>query len=202
MRRIMAEQEEDLVKNLQEKNLELNLYKDRKIFLWSQVDNDSAKAIVMRLLSLEIENPGEEIIFFINSPGGSVSDGLAIYDAIQAISSPVSTVCTGLAASMGAMLLAAGTAGRRFAWPHARVMIHQPLMMGTITGPSTDLEIHAREIVRSRDELNLLLAKHTGQDLERIAQDTDRDNWMTASEADAYGIIDSIITTTTPEAAG
>lgn len=198
----MAEQEEDLVKNLQEKNLELNLYKDRKIFLWSQVDNDSAKAIVMRLLSLEIENPGEEIIFFINSPGGSVSDGLAIYDAIQAISSPVSTVCTGLAASMGAMLLAAGTAGRRFAWPHARVMIHQPLMMGTITGPSTDLEIHAREIVRSRDELNLLLAKHTGQDLERIAQDTDRDNWMTASEADAYGIIDSIITTTTPEAAG
>jgi ATP-dependent Clp protease protease subunit len=197
----MAEHEEDLVKNLQEKNLELNLYKDRKIFLWSQVDNESAKAIVMRLLSLEVEKPGEEIVFFINSPGGSVSDGLAIYDTMQAISSPVSTVCVGLAASMGAMLLCAGTAGRRFAWPHARIMIHQPSMMGTITGPSTDLEIHAREIVRSREELNRLMAQHCDQDLERIAKDTDRDNWMTAAEAKEYGLVDDVITTTVPEAA-
>jgi len=197
----MAEHEEDLVKNLQEKNLELNLYKDRKIFLWSQVDNESAKAIVMRLLSLEVEKPGEEIVFFINSPGGSVSDGLAIYDAMQAISSPVSTICVGLAASMGAMLLCAGTAGRRFAWPHARIMIHQPSMMGTITGPSTDLEIHAREIVRSREELNRLMAQHCDQDLERITKDTDRDNWMTAAEAKEYRLVDDIITTTVPEVA-
>ena len=154
----------------------------------------------MRLLSLEIEKPGEEIFLYINSPGGSVSDGLAIYDAMQAITSPVSTVCTGLAASMGAMLLCAGTGGRRFAWPHARVMIHQPLMMGTITGPSTDLEIHAREIVRSREELNRLMAHHSGQDLERITKDTDRDNWMTATAAKEYGLVDDIITTTVPEA--
>ena len=128
----MAEKDEDLIKSLQEKNLEQSLYKARKIFLWSDVNDESAKAVVTRLLSLDTEEPKEEIVLYINSPGGSVSDGMAIYDAMQAISAPVSTVCMGMAMSMGSFLLAAGEPGRRFAWPHARIMIHQPLIMGTI----------------------------------------------------------------------
>jgi ATP-dependent Clp protease protease subunit len=196
----MAEQEGDLLKSLQDKNLELTLYKARRIFLWSGVDDESAKAVVTRLLALDSENPEEEIILFINSPGGAIHDGLAIYDAMQAIGAPVCTVCTGLAASMGAMLLAGGAAGRRFAWPHARIMIHQPLIMGTITGTSTDLEIQAREIVHAREELNRLLAFHTGQEVEKISHDTDRDFFMSAQEAKEYGLIDDVITTSAPSA--
>lgn len=196
----MAEQEkeEDLLKNLQEKNLELSLFKARKIFLWSDVNDESAKAVVTRLLSLEVEDPGKEIILYINSPGGTIHDGMAIYDSIQAIKSPVSTVCMGMAASMGAMLLASGNQGRRFAWPHARIMIHQPLIMGTITGTATDLDIRARETIRYREELNRLLAHHTGQDVEKIALDTDRDYFMSSEEAKDYGLIDDIITTISP----
>jgi ATP-dependent Clp protease protease subunit len=198
----MAEQDGDLLKNLQDKNLELTLYKARRIFLWSDVDDESAKAVVTRLLALDAENAQDEIVLYINSPGGAIHDGLAIYDAMQAIGAPVSTVCTGLAASMGAMLLAGGAKGRRFAWPHARIMIHQPLIMGTITGTSTDLEIRAREIVHAREELNRLLAFHTGQEEEKISRDTDRDFFMSAQEAKEYGLIDDIINTSAPSSNG
>ncbi len=191
------EKDEGLLKEFTERNIEHSLLKARKIFLWSQVDDDSAKAVVTRLLSLDAQEPGKEIVLYINSPGGSVSDGLAIYDAMQAISSPVSTVCTGLAASMGAVLLAGGHVGRRFTWSHARIMIHQPLIMGTITGRATDLDIHAREMLRTREEINRLLSIHTGQEIEKIAKDTDRDYYMSPSEAKDYGLIDDVLTTTT-----
>lgn len=194
----MAEKDEDLMKSLQEKNLEQSLYKARKIFLWSDVNDESAKAVVTRLLSLDTEDPKEEIVLYINSPGGSVSDGMAIYDAMQAISAPVSTVCMGMAMSMGSFLLAAGEPGRRFAWPHARIMIHQPLIMGTITGTATDLDIRAKETIRLRGELNELYAEHTGQDVDKIEADTDRDFFMSAEEAKEYGLLDDVITTTAP----
>ena len=194
----MAEKDEDLIKSLQEKNLEQSLYKARKIFLWSDVNDESAKAVVTRLLSLDTEDPKEEIVLYINSPGGSGSDGMAIYDAMQAISAPVSTVCMGMAMSMGSFLLAAGEPGRRFAWPHARIMIHQPLIMGTITGTATDLDIRAKETIRLRGELNELYAQHTGQDVDKIEADTDRDFFMSAEEAKEYGLLDDGITTTAP----
>jgi ATP-dependent Clp protease protease subunit len=194
----MAEKDEDLLKNLQEKNLELSLYKARKIFLWSDVNDESAKAVVTRLISLDIEDPKEEIVLYINSPGGSVTEGMAIYDAMLAIEAPVSTVCMGMAMSMGSFLLAAGEPGRRFAWPHARIMIHQPLIMGTVTGTATDLDIRAKETIRLRGELNELYAKHTGRDVEKIANDTDRDFFMSAQEAKEYGLHDDVIMTTAP----
>lgn len=196
------EAEEGFIRDLHEKSIEHSLLKGRKIFLWSPVDDESARAIVTRLLSLDAEDPKKEIVFYINSPGGSVHDGLAIYDAMRAISSPVSTVCTGLAASMGAVLLAGGDKGRRFTWPHARIMIHQPLIMGTITGRATDLDIQAKEMIRTRDEINRLLAHHTGQEVARIVADTDRDNFMSPEEAKAYGLIDEVITTTGPSPNG
>lgn len=195
------EKDEGLLKEFTERNIEHSLLKARKIFLWSQVDDESAKAVVTRLLSLDAQDPETEIVLYINSPGGSVSDGLAIYDAMQAISAPVSTVCTGLAASMGAVLLAGGNAGRRFTWSHARIMIHQPLIMGTITGRATDLDIHAREMLRTREEINRLLAHHTGQEIDKIASDTDRDYYMSPQEAKQYGLIDDVLTTTTLPAA-
>jgi ATP-dependent Clp protease protease subunit len=198
----MAEPEEDVIRSLQEKSLEMSLFKERKIFLWSEVNDESARAVVTRLLALDAEESQQDIVLYINSPGGSASDGMAVYDAMQSIGSPVSTVCMGMAASMGSVLLAAGARGRRFAWPHARIMIHQPLIMGTITGSSTDLDIRAREIVRLREEINHLYAHHTGQDVEKISQDTDRDFFMSAQEARDYGLIDDIITTTTPERNG
>ena len=194
----MAEKDEDLLKNLQEKNLELSLYKARKIFLWSDVNDESAKAVVTRLISLDVEDPKEEIVLYINSPGGSVTEGMAIYDAMLAIEAPVSTVCMGMAMSMGSFLLAAGEPGRRFAWPHARIMIHQPLIMGTVTGSATDLDIRAKETIRLRGELNELYAKHTGRDVEKIANDTDRDFFMSAQEAKEYGLLDDVIMTTAP----
>ncbi|MEE2659817.1 MAG: ATP-dependent Clp protease proteolytic subunit [Candidatus Latescibacterota bacterium] len=193
----MAEKEKDegLLTELSERNIEYSLLKTRKIFLWSSVHDDSARAVVTRLLSLDAEDPEAEIVLYINSPGGAVHDGLAIYDAMQAISAPVSTVCTGLAASMGAVLLAGGEKSRRFTWPHARIMIHQPLIMGTITGRATDLDIHAREMIRTREEINRLLAHHTGQDVEQISRDTDRDFYMSPDQAKDYGLIDDIIET-------
>ncbi len=194
----MSDENEDLLKNLQEKNLELSLYKARKVFLWSDVNDESARGVVTRLLSLDVEDPKAEIVLYINSPGGSVHDGMAIYDAMRAISAPVSTVCIGMAMSMGSFLLSAGESKRRFAWPHARIMIHQPLIMGTVTGTATDLDIRARETIRLREELNELYAEHTGQNVEKIAKDTDRDFFMSASEAKKYGIIDDVITTTEP----
>ena len=192
----MAEQESELIRNLEERSIEHSLLKARRIFLWSNVDDDSARGVVTRLLSLDSEDPEKEIVLYINSPGGSVHDGMAIYDAMQAITAPVSTVCTGLAASMGAVLLASGQKGRRFTWPHARIMIHQPSVMGTITARATDLDIHAKEIIRMREELNRLLADRTGQDVDKIAADTDRDYFMSAEEAVAYGLVDEIVSST------
>ena len=178
------------------------LLKERIIFIGFPIDDHEANLIIAQMLFLSSEDPEKDISLYINSPGGTIHDGMAIYDAIQAIQSPVSTVCMGLAASMGAMLLACGNAGRRFAWPHARIMIHQPLIMGTITGTATDLDIRARETIRYREELNRLLAHHTGQEVEKIAQDTDRDYFMSSEEARDYGLIDDIITTTAPAVNG
>lgn len=167
------------------------LLKERVIFLVGQVEDYMANLIVAQLLFLESENPDKDISLYINSPGGSVTAGMAIYDTMQFIKPDVSTVCTGQAASMGALLLASGAAEKRFALPHARIMIHQPL--GGFQGQATDIDIHAREILRIRDELNQILVRHTGQDVDRIAQDTERDNFMSGDEAREYGLIDDVI---------
>lgn len=168
------------------------LLKDRIIFIGSPVDDMLANLVVAQLLFLEAEDPEKDINLYVNSPGGSVTAGLAIYDAIQHIKSDVSTICVGQAASMGALLLAAGTTGKRFALPHARILIHQP--MGGFQGQATDIDIQAREILRMKEELNRILQYHTGQEMERIQQDTDRDFFMTPEQAKEYGIIDEIIT--------
>jgi ATP-dependent Clp protease protease subunit len=167
------------------------LLKDRIIFIGSAVDDMLANLVVAQLLFLEADDPDKDINLYINSPGGSVTAGLAIYDALQYIKADVSTICVGQAASMGALLLTAGSAGKRFALPHARILIHQP--MGGFQGQATDIDIQAREILRMKEELNRILQKHTGQELERIQQDTDRDYFMTPEQAKEYGIIDEII---------
>lgn len=167
------------------------LLKDRIIFLGSEVVDDVANSIVAQLLFLESEDPDKDIHLYINSPGGSVTAGLAIYDTMQYIKSPVSTICVGLAASMAAVLLAGGAKDKRLALPNAEVMIHQPL--GGARGQASDIEIQARNILKTKDRMNRILAAHTGQDIERVAQDTDRDNYMSAEEALKYGLIDRII---------
>jgi ATP-dependent Clp protease protease subunit len=167
------------------------LLKDRIIFLGGGIDDDLANLIIAQLLFLESEDPEKDIHLYVNSPGGLVTAGLAIYDTIQYLKPPVSTICVGQAASMGALLLAAGTEGKRFALPHARIMIHQPL--GGFQGQATDISIHAQEILRLRDELNQILAQHTGQSIERIAADTERDFFMGSSAAKEYGIIDGVV---------
>ena len=167
------------------------LLKDRIIFLGTEVHDDVANVIVAQLLFLESEDPEKDIHLYINSPGGSVTAGLAIYDTIQYIKSPVSTICVGLAASMSAVLLAGGEKGKRLALPNAEIMIHQP--MGGARGQASDIEIHARNILRIRDRINGILASHTGQNIEKIAVDTDRDNFMTSDEALAYGLIDKVL---------
>jgi ATP-dependent Clp protease protease subunit len=167
------------------------LLKDRIICLGTELGDDVANVIVAQLLFLESEDPEKDIHLYINSPGGSVTAGLAIYDTMQYIKSPVSTICVGLAASFGAILLAGGQKGKRFALPNAEIMIHQPI--GGARGQASDIEIHARNILRVRDRLNQILAHHTGQNLEKISTDTDRDNFMTAAEALIYGLIDRVI---------
>ena len=167
------------------------LLKERVVFLVGPVDDHVANLIVAQLLFLESENPDKDIHLYINSPGGSVSAGLAIYDTMQFVNPDVSTMCVGMAASMGALLLAGGAGGKRFCLPHSRLMIHQPL--GGFQGQATDIEIHAREILNARARLNDILAKHTGQPLERIALDTERDNFMGAEEASKYGLIDQVL---------
>lgn len=167
------------------------LLKERVIFLVGPVDDHTANVIVAQMLYLESENPDKDINLYINSPGGSVSAGLAIYDTMQFIKPDVSTMCIGQAASMGAMLLAAGAHGKRYCLPHSRVMIHQPL--GGYQGQATDIEIHTREILKIRSQLNDLLAFHTGQSVETIAKDTERDYFMSPSEAREYGLIDELI---------
>jgi len=167
------------------------LLKDRIIFLGSQIDDYVANSIVAQLLFLESEDPEKEIALYINSPGGVITAGLAIYDTMQLISSPVSTICIGQAASMGAILLGAGEKGKRFILPHSRVLIHQPL--GGARGQASDIEIQAKEILSMRKTLNEILVKHTGQSFEKIQKDTDRDYIMTADAAVEYGIVDSLI---------
>ncbi len=167
------------------------LLKERVVFAVGPVEDHMANLIVAQLLFLESENPDKDIHLYINSPGGSVSAGLAIYDTMQFIKPQVSTMCIGMAASMGAVLLAGGAAGKRFALPHSRVMIHQPL--GGYQGQATDIEIHAREILKIREQLNGILAHHSGQPIERIQQDTERDNFMSGTEAAEYGLIDQVL---------
>jgi ATP-dependent Clp protease protease subunit len=171
------------------------LLKERVVFLVGPVNEVSANLIVAQLLFLESENPDKDISFYINSPGGSVSAGLAIYDTMQFIKPDVSTLCIGQAASMGALLLCAGTTGKRYCLPNSRVMIHQP--MGGFQGQASDIEIHAKEILYLRGKLNEIMAKHTGQPVERIARDTDRDNFLSADEAMKYGLVDRILTSRT-----
>jgi ATP-dependent Clp protease protease subunit len=167
------------------------LLKERVVFLVGPVEDYAANLVVAQLLFLEAENPDKDIHLYINSPGGSVSAGLAIYDTMQFVKPDVSTMCVGQAASMGALLLAGGAAGKRFCLPHSRVMIHQPL--GGFQGQASDFDIHAREILLVRDRLNRILAKHTGQPVEKIAVDTDRDNFMGGAEAVEYGLIDAVL---------
>ncbi|HJV84894.1 MAG TPA: ATP-dependent Clp endopeptidase proteolytic subunit ClpP [Noviherbaspirillum sp.] len=169
------------------------LLKERVIFLVGPVTDQTANLIVAQLLFLESENPDKDISLYINSPGGSVSAGMAIYDTMQFIKPDVSTLCTGLAASMGAFLLAAGAKGKRFSLPNSRIMIHQPL--GGAQGQAADIEIQAREILYLRDRLNHILAEKTGKSVEQISKDTDRDNFMSAAEAAEYGMIDKVLTT-------
>ncbi|MDQ0285480.1 ATP-dependent Clp protease protease subunit [Desulfofundulus luciae] len=168
------------------------LLKDRIIFIGGPIDDHVANLVIAQMLFLEAEDPEKDIHFYINSPGGVVTAGLAIYDTMQYIKPDVSTICLGQAASMGSFLLAAGARGKRYALPYARIMLHQPL--GGVQGQATEIEIHAREILRIKDILNELLAKHTGQPREKIARDTDRDFFMSAEEAKEYGIIDEVLT--------
>jgi ATP-dependent Clp protease, protease subunit len=167
------------------------LLKERVVFLVGPVTETTANLIVAQLLFLESENPDKDISFYINSPGGSVSDGLAIYDTMQFVKPSVSTLCIGQAASMGALLLAAGAKGKRFCLPNSRVMIHQP--MGGFQGQASDVEIHAREILNRKAKLNEIFARHTGQDLKTVERDTDRDNFLSAEQAQGYGIIDKVL---------
>lgn len=168
------------------------LLMDRIIFLGTPINDDVANMIIAQMLFLEADNPGRDIHLYINSPGGSVSAGLAIYDTIQFLKSPVNTICMGFAASMGAFLLAAGRPGKRSALPHSRIMIHQP--SGGSQGTAADIEIQAREIIYLRGKMNELMAKHTGRPLEQIERDVDRDRFMSADEAKAYGLIDMVVT--------
>ena len=167
------------------------LLKDRIIFLGTPIDDNVANLVTAQLLFLEAEEPEREIAMYINSPGGSVTAGLGIYDTMQYIKSEVSTICIGQAASMGALLLTAGAKGKRYALPNSRILIHQPL--GGVQGQASDIDIQAREILRMREELNKILSTHTGQTIEQIGLDTDRDNFMSATQAKAYGLIDDVI---------
>ena len=167
------------------------LLKDRIVFLGAEIDDDLANVIVAQLLFLESDDPDKDVMMYVNSPGGEVSAGLAIYDTMQVLRCPVATFCVGQAASMASLLLAAGAKGKRSALPHARVMIHQPL--AGFRGQATDIAIHAREILKARETLNAIYARHTGQPAEKIARDTERDNFMSADEAKAYGLVDQVL---------
>jgi ATP-dependent Clp protease, protease subunit len=170
------------------------LLKDRIIFLGREIDDHVANVVIAQLLFLDAEDPEKDIMLYVNSPGGEVTAGMAIYDTMQFVHADVATVCTGMAASMASFLLAAGAKGKRQMLPHARVMLHQP-HVGGMRGQATDIAIHAREILRARDTMNELYAKHTGQPIEKIARDTERDNFMSAEEAIAYGLVDTALVT-------
>ena len=168
------------------------LLKDRIIFLGEQVDDGMANTIIAQMLFLESEDPDKDINIYINSPGGSVTAGMAIYDTMQYIKPDVATICMGQASSMGALLLASGTRGKRYSLPHARIMIHQPI--GGVQGPATDIDIQAKEIMKIKDNIHNILVQHTGQPLERIREDTERDFFMSSQEAKEYGLVDKVIT--------
>jgi ATP-dependent Clp protease protease subunit len=172
--------------------MEEQFLKRREIFLWGEISDDTAEAIVKRILYFDGQS-SDDITLYINSPGGVISSGLAIYDAMQKAKSSIATVCMGQAASMGALILCAGTKGKREAWEHARVLIHQPLISGNMFGPASDLQIQAEEMLHVRDNLNDILADHTGQTVKKITEDTDRDYFMSAEEAKTYGIIDRVV---------
>lgn len=169
------------------------LLKERIVFLVEPVTDESANLVVAQLLFLESENPDKDIFFYINSPGGSVTVGMSIYDTMNFIKPDVSTLCLGQAASMGAFLLSAGEKGKRFALPNSRIMIHQPLISGGLGGQASDIEIHARELLKIKEKLNRLMAKHCSRDLADLERDTDRDNFMSAEEAKEYGLIDQVL---------
>ena len=169
------------------------LLKERIVFLVGPVTDESANLVVAQLLFLESENPDKDIFFYINSPGGSVTAGMSIYDTMNFIKPNVSTLCLGQAASMGAFLLSAGEKGKRFALPNSRIMIHQPLISGGLGGQASDIEIHTRELLKIKEKLNRLMAKHCGRDLADLERDTDRDNFMSAEEAKEYGLIDQVL---------
>ena len=169
------------------------LLKDRIIFLGEDVNPTTSSLVIAQMLFLESEDPDKEISLYINSPGGSITDGMAIVDTINYIKCPVSTICVGMAASMGAVLLASGAKGKRFATPNAEILIHQPLISGGLSGQTTEIKIHADHMVKTREKLNRLLSERTGQNLETIERDTERDNYMTAQEALEYGLIDGIL---------
>jgi ATP-dependent Clp protease protease subunit len=175
------------------KRLEKYFYETRSIYLWGIVDDKSSKDVVTKLLLLEADNPGKEIKFFISSPGGAVTSGMVIYDTMRMIKSPVSTICMGLAASMGSILLSGGVKGKRFIFPHGEVMIHQPSLGGHIQGVSADMEIHAEQILRTKQLGARILAENTGQPYEKVMRDFERDYWMEAQKAIEYGIVDKIM---------
>jgi len=187
----MSEEKDNELKANVSRQIEKNFLDERKIFLWGVVNDESAKKIIERLLYLEAKAPGEEIKLFINSPGGVVTSGMVIYDTIKLISSPVSTICMGLAASMGSILLSVGEKGKRFIFPHGRVMIHQP-SLGGYQGTAADLEITAREIIKTKELGAKILAENCGQTVKKILADFDRDFWMNADEAKQYGIVDGV----------
>jgi len=172
--------------------IEKKFLEERKIFLWGEVNDESMKTIMEKMLYLEADKPGEEIKFFINSPGGSITAGMAVYDTMQMLTSPISCIVHGMAASMGSILLSGGTKGKRFVFPHSRVLIHQPLIMGRIVAPAVDINIQAEEMEKLREELNKILSEASGQPIEKIRQDTDRDFYLSAQESIDYGLADGI----------
>lgn len=188
--------DEDITKKMKKlmtgSEIDEQMLKRREIFLWGEINDESAESIVKKILYFDSLS-NDDITIYVNSPGGVISSGLAIYDAMQYAKSQISTVCMGQAASFGAVVLCAGTKGKRYVWEHARVLIHQPLISGNMFGPASDIQIQAEEMLRIREDLNGILAKHTGQSIKKIAEDTDRDFFMSADEAKKYGIIDKVI---------
>jgi len=191
----VATEKNDFVENMKQvlvgREMEEQMLQRREIFLWGDINDDGAKSAVQKILYYDGQG-NDDIKVFINSPGGIITSGLAIYDAMQYAKSDISTICMGQAASMGALILCAGAKGKRYAWEHARVMIHQPLISGNVIGPASDIQIQAEEMLKIRDRLNEILVKHTGQAMKKIEEDTDRDYFMSAQEAKEYGIIDQV----------
>ena len=187
--------DKDKSKDKEEKSIKIQeaFLKERKVFLWGEVSDKSARDVTEKLLYLEMDAPGQEITFYINTPGGSITAGMAVYDTMKLISSPIKVVVTGMAASMGSILLCGADKGKRFLYPHSRVLIHQPLISGQMVAVAVDIHIQAQEMERLRDELNAILADSCSQPLEKIQKDTDRDFYMTADEAIKYGLADGIV---------